>query len=96
MPLTKMTPNGPVKMTKDEEAEFRAQQKLLAAEADAAQLRTAALERLKASDMVALRCIKAGVAYPAEWQAYDQALRGIAASGIGSIPDAPAYPAGTE
>ncbi len=50
------------------------------------------------TDSVALRCIKAGVAFPAAWQTYTTALRNIA-NGTDttstSLPAAPAYPAGT-
>lgn len=47
------------------------------------------------SDDTAIRCLKAGVAFPAEWLAYVAALRTIAAGGPGPLPDKPAYPAGT-
>jgi hypothetical protein len=54
---------------------------------------------LDASDMAALRCLKAGAAFPAEWQTYVAALRAIiaAASGDAStpLPTRPAYPANT-
>lgn len=45
-----------------------------------------ALER---SDMVALRCLKAGVAFPQDWQEYCLALR------RGELPTQPTYPANT-
>lgn len=53
---------------------------------------------LKRNDAVLLRCLKAGVAYPAEWQAYDAALRAIVRAESGDAdakPQRPAYPAGT-
>lgn len=54
---------------------------------------------LSANDMVAIRCAKAGVAYPAEWNTYDVALRAIirATSGDPSkpLPTKPIYPSGT-
>ena len=59
---------------------------------------TAAQSALDRSDAVALRCWKAGVAFPAAWQAYTVQLRGIvtAATGVaGALPVQPAYPAGT-
>lgn len=51
---------------------------------------------LAESDRVAIRCAKAGVPYPADWQAYDAALRPIAkGSADGPLPTRPEYPAGT-
>lgn len=59
----------------------------------------AAQAALDSSDRVAVRCMKAGVLYPAEWLAHDNALRAIvrAATGDPSIPlpTRPVYPAGT-
>jgi hypothetical protein len=55
------------------------------------QARTALVD----SDTVAMRCIKAGVAYPEEWKKYDASLRAIASSGKGTMPTQPAFPAGT-
>ena len=54
---------------------------------------------LDATDVVAMRCFKAVVAFPAEWQAYVKALRVIMAARTGDatqpLPAQPAYPAGT-
>ena len=54
---------------------------------------------LDKSDTVAIRCLKAGVAFPAEWQSYVAALRTIVAAATGNpsvpLPTQPAYPAGT-
>jgi hypothetical protein len=52
---------------------------------------------LDATDLVAFRCFKAGVAYPAEWQSYTLALRNIVngTNKSTSLPSKPAYPAGT-
>lgn len=47
---------------------------------------TAALAK---SDMVAMRCLKAGVPFPPEWQTYVTALRS------GMLPNQPAYPSNT-
>ncbi len=58
----------------------------------------AALARvaLIASDMVALRCMKAGVAYPAAWLSYVRTLRAIVVgTQTGPLPEKPAYPPGT-
>ncbi len=53
---------------------------------------------LSNTDVVAGRCFKAGVAFPASWQSYTQALRAIA-NGTDttstSLPAQPGYPAGT-
>lgn len=54
-----------------------------------------AKEELKVSDMVAIRCIKANVSFPEDWQTYVTALRDIT-NGIGTtIPTRPNYPIGT-
>jgi len=51
---------------------------------------------LDASDMTAIRCVKAGVAFPAEWQAYCATLRAIVnGAQTGPLPVRPDYPAGT-
>lgn len=53
---------------------------------------------LKASDLVAIRCLKAGVPFPAPWQAYVGELRTIVRASSGEmapLPVPPAYPAGT-
>lgn len=50
---------------------------------------------LDASDMTALRCMKAGIAFPADWQAYCATLRAIVAgTQSGPLPARPNYPAG--
>ena len=43
------------------------------------------------NDRVAIRCLKAGVSYPAEWRNHDNALRAIlrAASGDPTLPTPP-------
>lgn len=63
--------------------------------APAPEYKSLALTALEVSDTTALRCFKAGVPFPAEWQNYTSALRGIVKSGTGPLPDHPAYPAGT-
>ncbi len=55
----------------------------------------AARALLAASDTVVLRCVERGVAVPPEWLSYRRALRAVVAGGKGSLPAAPAYPAGT-
>lgn len=66
------------------------------AEANAA-LRPAAQTELEHTDLVALRCFKAGIAFPAEWLAYTNDLRAIVNgtdTTSAALPAAPALPAG--
>ena len=67
-----------------------------AAEAAAA-LIAQAKAALGVTDMVAMRCAKAGVPFTADWQAYTVALRPFAAgTATGALPTKPAqYPAGS-
>jgi len=61
-------------------------------------LQAQAITALDVTDMVAARCFKASVAYPADWQSYTVALRNIA-NGTDKtstqLPTQPVYPAGT-
>lgn len=61
-------------------------------------LKTQAANALPETDMVCLRCYKAGVPFPASWQTYTTGLRNIA-NGTDTtstaLPTKPAYPAGT-
>jgi len=50
---------------------------------------------LDASDTVALRCFKAGVAWPQDWKDYCDALRNIVRGGGDTLPVRPPYPTGT-
>lgn len=52
---------------------------------------------LDATDIVAIRCCKAGITFPTEWQAYTAALRTMLSSTDASqaLPVMPAYPAGS-
>lgn len=54
---------------------------------------------LDKTDTVALRCWKAGKAFPADWAAYTEALRAIVKAESGDptqpLPSPPDYPAGT-
>ena len=63
-----------------------------------AALQASAQNLLTANDKVATRCLKAGVAYPANWLAFDVALRAIA-NGTDTtsttLPATPTYPANT-
>jgi len=53
---------------------------------------------LEATDLVALRCLKAGVAYPDKWQTYTADLRAIVRSATGDpdqpLPTTPTKPEG--
>lgn len=51
-----------------------------------------ALER---TDSVALRCLKAGIPFPAEWAKYTKELRKIVTTEGGEIPKQPDYPIGS-
>lgn len=51
-----------------------------------------ALAALRLSDLVAIRALKAGIVYPEEWQAYDDALRAIVNGAPGPLPEQPGYP----
>lgn len=60
-------------------------------------LKVKASAALDKSDLTAIRCLKAGVAFPVEWQTYVADLRAIVAgrSQETALPAAPAFPAGT-
>jgi hypothetical protein len=58
-------------------------------------LKLQAQAALGTSDRVAIRCAKAGVPYPPEWQAYDETLRAVVAGTATGLPERPAYPAGS-
>ena len=65
-------------------------------QAPAPSLPSQARAALDASDVTAIRCVKAGVAFPAEWQAYCAALRAIVAGAAAeALPPRPDYPTGT-
>lgn len=84
-----------VEMAADEEAAFLAAQ----VEAKSAQERSDLISKaqiaLDKSDLTAIRCFKAAVPFPSEWQSYVTYLRAISSSGTGSLPDQPPYPIGT-
>ena len=50
---------------------------------------------LDASDTVALRCFKAGVAWPQDWKDYCDALRSVVRGVSDTIPVRPPFPPGT-
>jgi hypothetical protein len=52
---------------------------------------------LDKSDLVAMRCFKAGIAFPTAWQSYVIALRAIVSASTGTastLPTQPSYPVG--
>jgi hypothetical protein len=55
-------------------------------------LKSQAQQALTTSDMVALRCIKANVAFPADWQAYVADLRLVIQGASSVLPVQPDYP----
>lgn len=72
-----------------------AQQQIMAWKAYQAQ----AQALLDETDMVSLRCFKAGVVFPTTWLSYVQALRAIMSAQTGdptqTFPTKPTYPTGT-
>lgn len=57
-----------------------------------------AIAALQASDVVALRCLKAGISFPSAWMDYVDALREIVRTPTGEpgpLPARPDYPPGT-
>lgn len=61
-------------------------------------LQQRAQSALERTDTVALRCFKAGIPFPSEWQAYTVALRAIVSAQDGDpaqgLPVKPPYPSG--
>ena len=47
------------------------------------------------SDMVAIRCMKAGKVFPADWKAYVKSLRSVVKGTSKTIPKKPKFPQGT-
>lgn len=99
MTLTKtiVTPAGctRVNMTSNEEAAFIADQSSAAVAQSAQVLKIAAHRALERSDMTAIRCFKAGILFPQEWQDYVTALRAIVNGGAGPLPAQPEFLKGT-
>lgn len=92
------TPGSPpqnIQMTDDEAAAFIAGQTAAATVQAAALLIQQAQAMLDKSDMVALRCLKAGVAFPSDWQDFVTACRDIVNGGSDPVPSTPTYPDGT-
>lgn len=83
-----------VEMTDDEVSAFQAQQSAMQTAQASATLIQTAQAALDKSDMVALRCIKAGVAFPSDWQAFVTAARANVNGATNPLTQ-PAYPEGT-
>lgn len=47
------------------------------------------------TDDVAIRCFKAGIAFPDDWKNYTETLRAIVKSNSGELPRQPDYPEGS-
>ena len=60
-----------------------------------AQRKMQAQALLDKTDMAALRCLKAGIVFPAEWQAYVVDLRAVLSGNLNILPVQPPYPQGT-
>ena len=68
------------------------------AEQQWAEYQAKAQAALDKTDMVALRCLKAGVTFPAAWQTYAKELRNIVSASTGNtgtLPVQPEFPEGT-
>lgn len=65
-------------------------------EPSAPDLTAPARQLLAASDIVVLRCYEAGLAVPAEWASYRDALRAVVRADSGDLPERPEYPGGEE
>ena len=91
-----LLPSGSVEIT-DAEAYAIQHPQPTAAQLNA-ELIASAKSSLAATDLVALRCWKSSVAYPADWLNYTNELRAIVNSTdttSTALPTQPAYPAGT-
>lgn len=59
------------------------------------ELKSEALSALTKSDLVAIRCVKAGIPFPADWQEYVAGLRAVVNGSALTLPEQPEYPEGT-
>ena len=59
------------------------------------ELKSEALSALTKSDSVAIRCVKAGIPFPADWQEYVAGLRAVVNGSALTLPEQPEYPEGT-
>ena len=59
------------------------------------ELKSQAITALTKSDLVAIRCIKTGIPFPATWQEYVTKLRAVVNGAAITIPEQPEYPEGT-
>ena len=58
-------------------------------------LKSSACVALLKSDTVAIRCVKAGIEFPADWQQYVSDLRAVIRGHRFTMPKTPSYPEGT-
>jgi hypothetical protein len=91
------TPEGcqHIELTAEEQAALLADQAAMQAELSAQELKAAAHVALAKSDSVALRCVKAGAAFPSAWQDYVAELRAIVNGAVEPLPAQPDFLAGT-
>lgn len=59
------------------------------------ELKGQAFSALVKSDLVAIRCVKAGTPFPVDWWEYVTELRAIMNGAAGPLPGQPEYPEGT-
>lgn len=79
-------------------AETEAESAARAARASAAQVemtKAAALKEILACGVTLQRCLLNGVAFPQNWITYHGQVRAVYESGVGPLPEKPAYPEGS-
>ncbi len=84
-----------IEMTKDEAIALELIRSMARERDIASQKKQDAEILLSKSDITICRCLEIGISIPAEWVTYRASLRPIAKTGIGNIPEQPAYPEGT-
>ena len=97
MKRTVVTPEGQVEidLTQEETDKRLAEVTQAVLDSSAHELKVNAIRALAQTDKTANRCLKAGIAFPVEWQTYVSDLRDVV-SGISTIlPTQPDYPAGS-
>lgn len=94
-----LLPDSCVEITEEEYKGLIAAKNTSTSEQLWAEYQAKAKVMLDATDVVCLRCYKAGVSYPTEWLDYTYKLRAIVRSVSGDptadFPGRPEYPAGT-
>lgn len=90
--------NGiPVALTTEQIAEIATAQTAAISQQNITNLVNGAKLALASTDTTYIRCAKAGVVWPPEWQTYVVALRAIVnnPSSVTTLPTPPSYPSGT-